>query len=63
MNRRSVYVNQIKVYGIQSIIRIMINIDANLKNWMIGVLFKMIICAIAARMILNIIRQVNLMSI
>lgn len=63
MNRRSVYVNQIKVYGIQSIIRIMINIGANLKNWMIGVLFKMVICAIAVRMILNIIRQVNLMSI
>ena len=63
MNRRSVYVNQIKLYGIQCIIRIMINIGVNLKNWMIGVLFKMIICAIAVRMILNIIRQVNLMSI
>ena len=52
-----------KVYEIQSIIRIMINVGENLKKYMIGVLLEMIICAIPVHVTLNIIRQVNSMGI
>ena len=63
MNRGSVNVGRMKICVIQSKYGIMINVAMSLKNYVIGVLLKMIICGILVHVIANVIGQVRLTNI
>ena len=51
------------MYVTQSKNGIIMNVGVSVKNWMIGVIVKMIICRILALVIVNAIKHVKLMNI
>ena len=59
----NINVDLMKVYVIQSKNGIKINVGGSVNNQMIGVLVKVIIYGIPARVIVNVIRHVKLMNI
>ena len=63
MNCVNINMDLMKVYVIQSKNGIKINVGVSVNNQMIGVLVKVIICGIPARVIVNVIRHVKLMNI
>ena len=62
MSCMSVNADLIKMCVTQNKTRILVNADGSVKNWMIGVLVKMIVCGILVHVIVNVIRHVKLMN-
>ena len=52
-----------KVYAIQSKNEIMINVGVSVKNQIVGVLVRMIICGIRVKVIVNLRKHVKLTNI
>ena len=63
MNSAIVNVDWMKVYVIQIINRIMMNVGVSVKNEMIGILAKIIISRILVHVITSVIRHVKLINI
>ena len=59
MNHVSVNVDWMKVYVIQTKIGILVKVGVSAKNWIIGVIVKMIICGILAVVILGVTSHVK----
>ena len=63
MNCLSINVDWVAWYVIQIKNRIIMSVGVSLKNWMIQVLVKVIICDILLRMIVSVLRHVKLTDI
>ena len=63
INHASVNVDSMKVYVVPSKTGIRINVGVSVKDYMIEVLLKIIICGILVRVIISVKRHVKLINI